>query len=197
MTTNGEAPGGTASASARQQVLLVADDLFYRHGIAAVGMDDVRDEANVSLRRLYAMFPSKRDLVAAWLEDRHVRWMSWFTTAVADRAAAHENPLVASFDVIGEWVQSPTYRGCAFLNAVAETTEIDDAHRQIVARHKQSLIEHLVELANRHPTRLPPWMPAAIGVLLDGAIAQSAVLNSIEPVLAARQAAQQLLGENP
>ena len=41
----------------RERVIDAADALFYSRGIRAVGMDDVRNEAGVSLKRLYALFP--------------------------------------------------------------------------------------------------------------------------------------------
>jgi AcrR family transcriptional regulator len=185
-------PAATIPADqAPRLVLDVADRLFYERGIAAVGMDDVRDESGVSLRRLYGLYPSKRDLVAAWLDDRHVRWMQWFTAAVERLTTDGTDPLVATFDALVEWAESPGYRGCAFLNAIAETTEIDASHRAIVAAHKRSLIDHLTTLAlNRHATSAmspalasdtsdhPAWLPKAIAVLIDGAFVQSAVFSS-------------------
>ena len=180
------------SADAAAAVLAAADRLFYERGIAGVGMADVRDASGVSLRRLYSLYPSKRDLVAAWLEDRHVRWMQWFTDAVARLSAGGVPPLLATFDAIAEWVRSPGYRGCAFLNAIAETTEIDDTHRAIVAAHKRDLVAHLVTLAAADPSS-PPWLADAIGVLIDGAIVQTAVFGSDAPIAPARAAAAQLL----
>ena len=91
-------------------VLAAADALFYERGIAGVGMVDVRDASGVSLRRLYTLYPSKRDLVAAWLDDRHVRWMAWFTTSVSRLAGGGTDPLLATFDAIEEWVHAPGYR---------------------------------------------------------------------------------------
>lgn len=187
-------PAATIGREAGERAILAAaDDLFYARGIAGVGMADVRDAAGVSLRRLYASYPSKRDLVAAWLDDRHVRWMQWFTTAVDRLSADGRDPLVATFDAIAEWVRSPGYRGCAFLNAIAETTEIDDAHRAIVANHKRELVQHLVSLtAAAHPGA-PDWLPSAIGVLIDGAIVQTAVFGNDSAIAPARAAAAQLV----
>ena len=65
-------PAATMSVdTARRAVLRAADDLFYVHGIGGVVMSDIRDASGVSMRRLYSMFPSKSELVAAWLTDRH------------------------------------------------------------------------------------------------------------------------------
>lgn len=195
-------PAATIPAAQAPRIVLdVADQLFYERGIAAVGMDDVRDASGVSLRRLYSLYPSKRDLVAAWLDDRHVRWMQWFTAAVDRLAVDGTDPLVATFDALVEWAESPGYRGCAFLNAIAETTEIDQSHRAIVAAHKRSLIDHLTALATQRSCasasqRLaddrPVWLANSIAVLIDGAIVQSAVFGSTQPIIDARHAASRL-----
>ncbi len=178
---------------AARSVLDTADALFYERGIAGVSISDIRDASGVSLRRLYSMYPSKRELVTAWLNDRHTRWMDWFTAAVQRHVALGTDPLLATIDALREWVRSPGYRGCAFLNAIAETTEIDATHRRIVADHKHSLVELLATLAARRHPDAPTWIPAAFGVLLDGAIVQTAVFGNEHPIDAARHLAEQLL----
>ena len=68
--------------AAQRSVLRAADELFYAHGISGVVMSDIRDASGVSMRRLYAMYPSKSELVAAWLTDRHDTWMAWFLSLI-------------------------------------------------------------------------------------------------------------------
>ncbi len=180
-------------ATARAAVLRSADAVFYERGVGGVGMADIRDGSGVSLRRLYALFPSKRDLVAAWLSARHGTWMEWFEGAVDRRAASGEEPLLAAFGAIAEWAASPGYRGCAFLNTAAEAAEIDDEHRLIVARHKEDLLAYLTSLAAKGGFGEPRRLGRMIGVLLDGAMAEAAVLSSAEPIAAGRDAAAMLL----
>jgi AcrR family transcriptional regulator len=191
-------PAATMSVDeAHRAVLRAADDLFYAHGITGVVMSDIRDSSGVSMRRLYAMYPSKSDLVAAWLTDRHDTWMAWFTTSVERHIAAGADPVLATFDAIAEWVAAPGYRGCAFINSLAETSEMNDTHRTIIAAHKHGLVEHLANLAARdHPTA-PPWLPAALAVIIDGAIVQCTIFASVEPLDAARSAVHQLLEAIP
>ena len=182
---------------AQRAVLRAADELFYARGIGGVVMSDLRDASGVSMRRLYAMHPSKSELVAAWLTDRHDRWMAWFTDAVDRHVAVGADPVLATFDAIAEWVTSPGYRGCAFINSLAETSEVDDSHRTIIAAHKRDLVEHLARLATlAHPTA-PGWLPAALAVLVDGAIVQCAVFGSTDPLDAARSAVHLLLEAIP
>jgi AcrR family transcriptional regulator len=180
-------------ATARVAVLHSADPVFYARGIAGVGMADIRDDSGVSLRRLYGLYPSKRDLVAAWLTARHRSWMEWFEGVIERRRSAGEEPLLAAFDAIAEWAASPGYRGCAFVNSAAETTEIDETHRRIVAGHKEGLLEYLGTLAEQGEYAEPRRLGRMVGVLLDGAMAEAAVLSSADPIATARDAAALLL----
>lgn len=181
------------SESAQESILQSADRLFYERGIAGVGMADVRDSAGVSLRRLYSLYPSKGELVAAWLEDRHQSWMNWFSESVDRGIGAGLEPVRAIFAAIEEWATSPGYRGCAFLNAIAETTEIDDTHRAIVADHKRALVEYVSAVVGRSYQRAPEWFAGALGVLIDGAIVESAVFGSLSPITDAGSAAASLV----
>jgi AcrR family transcriptional regulator len=178
---------------ARAAVLRSANAVFYERGIAGVGMADIRDDSGVSLRRLYTLFPSKKELVAAWLTDRHTTWMDWFTSSVDRRRAAGEEPLLAAFDAVAEWAESPGYRGCAFVNSAAEAAEIDDTHRRIIAAHKEALLAYLGSLAADRGVATPDRLGRMVGALLDGAMVEAAVLSSREPIVAAREAAALLL----
>ena len=182
---------------ARRCVLRAADELFYARGIGGVVMSDIRDASGVSMRRLYAMYPSKSELVAAWLTDRHDTWMAWFASSVERHVSGGADPVLATFDAIAEWVTTPGYRGCAFINSLAETSEIADTHRTIIAAHKRDLVEHLSRLATRdHPTA-PSWLPSALAVIIDGAIVHCIIFASTDPLDAARSAVHQLLETIP
>src|SRR5438270_1272292 len=51
----------------RERILAVAADLFYRHGIRAVGVEAVAEAAGTNKMTLYRHFASKDELVAAYL----------------------------------------------------------------------------------------------------------------------------------
>jgi AcrR family transcriptional regulator len=53
--------------SARDRILQVAGRLFYREGYRAVGIDRVIAEADVAKATFYKHFPSKDDLIVAWI----------------------------------------------------------------------------------------------------------------------------------
>lgn len=173
-------------SDATRQLLTAADALFYRRGIGAVTMAEVRDRSGVSFRRMYALFATKADLVAAWLDRRHESWIDWFRHEIDAGEDDGRSTVDAIFDAIAGWMRSTDYRGCGFVNTLAETGELTDAHRELIRRHKRELLDLLAGRTSDG---------AALAVLVDGAIVQSAVFRSTRPVDAARRAAATLLDE--
>ena len=169
----------TANESSRA-ILDAADELFYASGINAVSMVDIRDRAGVSLRRLYQQFPSKSDLVLGWLRDRDRNWLVWFGSELDQRMAAGANVVDAAFDTLADWLANTDFRGCAFLNTLSESADLSDRRLAAIQDHKQAVVDALRVF---HPH------PEALAVLIDGAIVQSAVFHSLEPVAAARSTA--------
>src|SRR5258708_33123999 len=72
--------------SARERILETADDLFYREGIHAVGIDTIIEKSGVAKMSLYRNFASKDDLVAAYLEARSQRYWQWWEGGSAQNA---------------------------------------------------------------------------------------------------------------
>jgi AcrR family transcriptional regulator len=108
--------------SARERILATAYDLFTRRGIRDVGVDEVVEKAGVAKTTLYRHFPSKDDLVIAFLDRREQAW----TIEVVDteshrRAADPEGRLLAIFDVFDDWFAHHTeFEACSFLKVLLE-----------------------------------------------------------------------------
>ena len=168
---------------ARDAVLRAADELFYRRGISAVTMADIRDRSGVAFRRLYSLFPRKSDLVTGWLTRRHDTWLAMFEGGIDERLRNGDRPVDAIFGSLEAWLVATDFRGCGFVNTLAETGEVTDEHRAIIRAHKQSLVDALAHHTDQ---------PAALAVLIDGAIVQASVFASTAPVDAARRAAAAL-----
>lgn len=172
-----------APGEASDRLLEAADALFYARGVADVSMHEIRDLSGVSLRRMYTLFPAKADLVTGWLRFRHEIWTQALERDITIGIDAGASPLDALFDAVGAWLTATAFRGCGFINTLAEHGELTTEHRSVIAGHKQALIDLLAE---RHRD------PAALAVLIDGAIVQAAVFASLDPVDAARRAAHAL-----
>jgi AcrR family transcriptional regulator len=118
--------GRTREASeARQRLLETADRLFYRDGIRAVGIDRIIAEAGVAKMSLYKHFPSKDDLILAYLDRRAQQGRAAVQDLIArypgdPRGALHAWAVAFTEDgVVDE------YRGCTFINAAAEYGQPD------------------------------------------------------------------------
>lgn len=176
--------------AARALVLDAADRLFYAHGIRAVGMDQVRDAAGLSLKRLYAIFPAKEQLAEEVLRRRDES----FRRALADHVATLADPragLLGVFDFLYEWFAQADYRGCPFINAYGEMSAVSESVTSAVTDQKYAFETFLADLATR--AGAPPELAEQLFILANGAMVAAAVLHSPEPARQAQRAAGILL----
>ncbi|WP_066040819.1 TetR/AcrR family transcriptional regulator [Herbiconiux solani] len=128
-----QAPGPKTSA-ARDRLLRVASELFYREGIRGVGMDRVLAEAKVTRATMYRHFSGKEALVAACLrrEDEIVR--AAFAAALGG-VPASDGPARLVESIADDFEHRHT-RGCPFINAGLEYPDAASPVRVIVAEHR-------------------------------------------------------------
>ncbi len=167
---------------ARERILSTAEELYYRKGYAAVGMDELRQEAGVSLRRLYSLFPSKTDIVAAVLARKHAEWESGLSGAVADAGGDPRARLLAVYGYLENWFCADDFRGCAFINAFGELGGTNPEVAEIVRAHKASFQEYMAGLVAQ--TGASPALAAQLSILAEGA--QSTAAISADPAVAAQ-----------
>lgn len=112
---------GRVEPGARERILDSAYELFSRRGIRDVGVDEVIERATVAKATLYRHFPSKDDLVAAFLERREQRWtQEWVEAEASRRGRTPEERLLAIFDLFDEWFRREDFEGCSFINVLLE-----------------------------------------------------------------------------
>jgi len=156
-----------APPSPYDRILRTAHDLFYRDGIRATGIDRVIADSGVAKLTFYRQFASKDDLIRAFLEFRHERWMAWFTGALA----RHGNGPGALVPTLREWLASADFRGCAFLNSVGELGGTMPDVVEIARRHKADMTRAIAALLP--PSRRRARLAQAIALAVDGAIVQA------------------------
>jgi AcrR family transcriptional regulator len=171
----------TAIPSARERILASAHRLFYAEGIRATGVDRVIAESGVTKVTFYRHFPSKNDLVCAYLECRHQRWIDWFEDALRRHAAKGGAPLDAAAPALAEWLRDEGFRGCAFLNGVGELGTTLPAVVEITRRHKQDMTDAIARLLP--PSRYRARLAQAAAMAVDGAIVRAQFDESPEPAL--------------
>ncbi|TDC48726.1 TetR/AcrR family transcriptional regulator [Jiangella ureilytica] len=114
-----DAAGGTPNA--RERILAASYRLFARRGILGVGVDEVIERAHVAKATFYKHFPSKNDLVLAYLDRREREWTVGLVEAGSEKLAdGPEERLLAIFDVFEEWFASDDFDGIAFITVLLE-----------------------------------------------------------------------------
>lgn len=173
----------------RQLLLDRAERLFYALGIQQVAMDDIRDATKLSLKRIYALYPSKEELVVAVLRRRDERWRSRLTAHVRGVPDARERVL-ATFDWLAEWFAEKDFRGCAWINAFGELGSSSQAVVAEVRAHKDRFRGELAALADQAGRR---ELADALFLLAEGAIVTAGITGRPEAARLARATALSLL----
>lgn len=170
--------------SARERILETALRLFYAHGTRGVGIDRIIAESGVAKMSFYNHFPSKADLVAAFLDERHRRWMAWFETGLTTRAAKPGASLAGVADVLRTWFAAPDFHGCAFINILAETERTSTRERAIARGHKDELLELLVRQARKDGVARPTEAGRLALIVVEGAIVRAEMTGEGDRVAA-------------
>ncbi|MBU2664179.1 TetR/AcrR family transcriptional regulator [Actinoplanes bogorensis] len=137
-------------SEARSRLLSTASSIFYSEGIHSVGVDRLVAEAQVTRATFYRHFPSKEDLVLAYLTeaDRAIRGQ------IEGAMAAGKSPadtVRAVAEGIAAGIRSRGFRGCAFLNAVAEYADPAHPVHQTVLAHRQWFLDTITGLLDSEP----------------------------------------------
>jgi AcrR family transcriptional regulator len=177
--------------TARTKLLDAAEDLFYRRGVQAVGMDDIRSASGVSLKRLYQLYPAKESLVQAFLQRRDIAWRGRVAAYVDEHAFTPRDRVLAVFDWLHVWFSEPGYRGCAWINTFGELGGTSTAVANEARAHKAAFRAYLLELAAAAGG--PDSLGDQLLLLAEGAITTAAISGKPEPARQARAAAERLM----
>ncbi|WP_225772686.1 TetR/AcrR family transcriptional regulator [Inquilinus sp. Marseille-Q2685] len=177
--TTGEAAaaGGAAPKRARDRIFAVADELFYRQGIRAVGVDTIAKEAGVAKISLYRAFPSKDDLVVAYLEDRNADYWQRWDKAFDKHEGDPRAQLRALMEYLADRTTAPGYRGCPFTNDATEFPEPSHPGRRVAEANKRELRQRLLRLAEALGAPDPQALADGLVLLVEGAYAISQTLR--------------------
>ena len=156
--------------SPRDRILEVASELFYQHGIRAVGIDTIIAQSDVAKMTFYKHFKSKDLLVLEFLTRRDEVWRAWFESAVQRLAPSPKNRPLAIFDALEQRFSNKTFRGCAFINTMIEMADGDHIAHQAAAEHKQKVLHIFRALLVEAGVKKSEELAKAFLLLMDGAI---------------------------
>jgi len=174
----------------RVEAIDAADRLFYSKGVQAVGMDELRTEAGISLKKMYSMFPSKESIVLAVLHKRQNTW----NTGIAEAAARVTGPrekLLAVYDFLTEWFNTDDFNGCGFINAFGELGATVPAVAELTRTQKESFQTYMAELVA--DAGGPSFLAPQLAILAEGAQTTAAISGTPDAALHARAAAETLI----
>ncbi len=166
----------TDSRSSADRLLQTASELFYKRGIANTGVDLIASRSGVAKTTMYAHFGNKERLVAAYLEARGRAWREFLADQVSARATTPEEQLLAVFDVLGEWMDSPDFRGCPFINAAGELDNPDHPALRETKSHRIWMRGYLTGIAQRIDGVVDPaGLATSLLMLYDAAMVHGAL----------------------
>ena len=191
MASNRRQPSPTGAA--RERLVAAADELFSRDGIAATPVDEAVRHAGVATATLYHHFDGKDALVAAYLRERHRRWMRRWEAHI-DAAPDPTARLLAIFDALDEWArEGGAARGCAFVDAAAEISDRDHPAWNAISTHKADLRARLIELAAAAGRADAESIADQLLLLYEGALTALLVGHVERPIAQSRRLADALL----
>jgi AcrR family transcriptional regulator len=182
----------TRPSAARERILDTAFALFYARGIRAVGVDLIIASSGVAKATFYKHFPAKDDLVVAYLDKVDGVWTGQLHQAAAEAGPDPADQLVGMFDALRSACRREGYRGCAFINAAAESQPGTPVHDRTVA-HKSAVLGWVRGLAEQAGAVDPDGLARSLTLLLDGGLASGALDASPDAPEVARASARTLV----
>jgi len=178
----------------KEKLFQTAARLFYQHGYRAIGVDTIAAESGIGKMTLYRHFPSKDDLIVAFLRDSDEEFWQYFEQSTKDALNAREK-ILAFFEALQNYVVSPACYGCPFINVATEYPEADYAGHRVALEHKLNVRERFQRLALEAGARQPEALANALLLLMDGAYMAARMYGatSDSPAANVAEAARQLV----
>jgi AcrR family transcriptional regulator len=187
------ASGLRSPSSSRGRILTAASELFSESGVGSTGVDAIVKAAGIAKATFYRQFPSKDDLIVAWLEDSRSRW---FDRVRSHAEASTTRPIEVIpflFEAVADWLDSDGFRGCPYLNTAVELSDPAHPARPVIRRYYEEIEAYLATLGEAAGLASPRLVASGLLALLTGAISLAVARRTSAFALSAREAAVQLL----
>ena len=135
-----------ASAAPRERIVAAACDLFYRHGIRAVGVEAIAEAAGTNKMTLYRHFSSKDELVAECLRRVGAKAEGLWECLAAEHPGDFRAQLTGWVAAMSGHLASVDERGCAMCNAAVELPDRAHPARAVIEAFKSAQRDRLARL---------------------------------------------------
>lgn len=176
----------------KEKLFQTAARLFYQHGYRAMGVDTIAAESGIGKMTLYRHYPSKDDLIIAYLKDHNEIFWNNFERLTKD-APTPRKKLLAFFEGLQNYVKTPACHGCPFINVATEYPERDYPGHQIALEHKQSVRAKFRQLGKEAGARNPEVLADQLFLLMDGAYVAARMFGTKNPASHLASAAKALI----
>jgi AcrR family transcriptional regulator len=173
---------------ARDRIVKVAGELFYREGYRAVGIDRVIAEADVAKATFYSHFPSKDDLIVAWIKRAEE------SSAKVLPVPEGKTPLFDYCDALIDIARQNWCMGCTYQGTASEFADPGHPAHAASMGVKRRVIEDLKLRARKQGLKAPQTVAEKIFLLLEGVWASVRMFRSDAPLAHAKSAVRQLAG---
>jgi AcrR family transcriptional regulator len=180
----------------RDRIFETACDLFYRHGIRAVGVDAIATEAGTNKMSFYRSFPSKDQLVAEYLREQEREGWEWWDSLVNQHPGDARAQIEALFDAHVEKTcceDGGEFRGCAIANAAVEITDPVHPARAVVEEYKAEMRLRFRKLAQDVGARDYACLGDSLMLLFEGSYLTRLTFRHSGPAECAAKAARVLV----
>lgn len=179
----------------KERILDTASRLFYDQGYHVTGINQIIEEADIARASLYNHFPSKTDLLLAYLDNTHASWFQELDAFLKPVAGPREK-LLALFDFRIQRQRKLKYKGCHFNKIAAEASDDQEVLTR-VRKHKQRFRNLIHELVSQIPERRSilgnDQLADTLFLLLEGGIAVGMMYRSSEAAEQSKQIAETIL----
>jgi len=179
-------------ATPKDKVFQTAAHLFYQNGYRAIGVDTIAAESGIGKMTLYRHYPSKDNLIVAYLKDSDELFWSNFEEITAGAPTSREK-LLAFFQSLEDYVKTPECYGCPFLNVAIEFPATDYPGHQVALDHKQSVRVRFRQLAKEAGAKKPDVLADQLFLLMDGAYMAARMFGTKNPASHLADAARTLI----
>jgi len=179
-------------AAPKEKLFQTAARLFYQCGYRAIGVDTIATKSGIGKMTLYRHYPSKDDLIVAYLQNSNEIFWNNFEQITKDASTPREK-LLAFFESLQNYVKTPACYGCPFLNVATEYPETDYPGHKVAIEHKQSVRARFRQLANEAGAHNPEVLADQLFLLMDGAYMASRMFGAKNPASHVVSAAKALI----
>ncbi|MFC7880861.1 TetR/AcrR family transcriptional regulator [Streptomyces sp. NPDC057376] len=169
MATTAARPGRVAKLPPRERILDAAEELFQSEGIRRVGVQAIAEKAETTKMAIYRHFETKDALVAEWLRIVAAEYRAAFDRVAAEHPGRPREQILGLARFIAEGLPAISYRGCPFINSLAELPDRSHPARQVIEEHKADQTRRMTGMCADAGLPDPEQTAAEITFVLEGA----------------------------